>query len=146
MSTRAQLVVETNEGIKIYKHCDGYPSGVLPILKKLLPKFKAARGFDAEYLTAHLSAVLIQNSITSARAFYRRMKKKFPTDPTWANLKVTQEYLGHGLDTKWHGDIEFAYRIKPDFSVEVWNTHHFSKSSPLKTWTLEELGKTRKFE
>ena len=149
MSTRCQLVVETNERIKIYKHSDGYPSGVLPVLKKFLPAFKEGRGFDAEYLTAHLSSALIQDTFRGRRAFYRKMKKAHPKDPVWANRKIFQDFTGHGLDTQWHGDVEYVYRVKSDFSVEVYDTpsdmSDLSKAKLVKTYTLEELITTKKF-
>jgi hypothetical protein len=92
MSTRTQIIVAGNEEIKIYKHCDGYPSGVCPTLAKLLPKFKTARGWDPQNLTAHISAAFIAED---------------------------DGFYGHGLDCEWHGDIEYAYRVEPDFSVTI---------------------------
>ncbi|VVB53345.1 Uncharacterised protein [uncultured archaeon] len=150
MSTRCQLVVEENEEAKVYKHCDGYPSGVLPTLKKLLPAFEDGRGWDPAYLTAHLSATLIQDDVTDRKAFNRKMKKSYPNDPAYANRKFKQDFLSHGIDTQWHGDIEFAYRITKDFGVEVystpWGMKDLSQAKLVRRWTLDELVKARKFE
>jgi len=132
MSTRTQLVVKTNEKVKIYKHCDGYPSGVLPLLQEFLPLFKQERGWDPVYLTAHLSAALIEDS-----------------GPTLESRCFT----GHGLDTQWHGDIEYAYRIIPDFGVEVYTSGWaigrggwLKGAKPVKVYTFDELVKATDFK
>jgi hypothetical protein len=151
MSTRCQLVVQGNEKVKIYKHSDGYPSGVLPILKEFLPAFKKGRGFDAEYLTAHLSAALIFADQVS------RVKYNLECIAKGEKPLFNEDYvgfLGHGLDGDWHGDIEFVYNITPEFSVEVYKIANVSTAKNLfKTkgcvllhkYTLEELITTKKF-
>jgi hypothetical protein len=147
MSTRTQLVVKTNEKVKIYKHCDGYPSYVIPFLQEFLPRFKAGRGWDSECLTAHLSSALIQYDRDLQKAFYKRMKAENPSK-AWDNYDNEFGFLGHGLDTTWHGDIEYAYRIMPDFGVEVYTSGWaigkggwLKGAKPVKVYTFDELVK-----
>ena len=91
MSTRAQIVVEGNEGVYIYQHCDGYPEGILPTLCAEVKRFVALRGFDPEYLTARIMYAIIEGQ-----------------DP--GNKGCT----GFGLGTEQHGDIEYLYKVCPE--------------------------------
>ena len=152
MSTRCQLVVQGNEKVKIYQHSDGYPSGILPVLKEFLPKFKAGRGFDAKYLTAHLSAALIFADQVS------RVKYNLECIAKGEKPLFNEDYvgfLGHGLDGDWHVDIEYAYNITPDFGVEVYRVVRVSKAKNffqskgctlLHEYTLDELTKAETFK
>ncbi len=54
MSTRCQIIVKGNDEVKIYKHCDGYPEGILPVLTDLLQQFIYERGDDPEYCVAQI--------------------------------------------------------------------------------------------
>jgi len=152
MSTRTQILVETNEGVKIYKHSDGYPSGVLYTLKELLPAFQKNRGFDAEYLTAHISAAFINQSQKDRAYWDRKQAKKDKAEgkPVEKQKKGFDSFsfTGHGLDPHFHGDIEFLYYIRKDFSVEVytptrglWQKDNITLQDfrPERKITLEEL-------
>ena len=135
MSTRAQVVIEENEGVFIYKHSDGYPSGVLPILQKLLPKFKDGRGFDPEYLTAHVSSTFIIESIEADKKRAKEWKKKGLEYERWS------DFLGHGLGSDVHGDIEYLYYIRKDFSIDILHPTKLGvkNARKMRTVTLEEL-------
>ncbi len=85
MSTRAQIVVEGNDNIKIYKHNDGYPEGVLPILTNLLEQFVTERGNDPDYCTAQILMAFARDEQPSM--------------------------LGWGLDCKIHSDIKYLYFV-----------------------------------
>ena len=143
MSTRTQIVVEGNEKVKIYKHSDGYPSGVLPTLQKLLPLFQKNRGFDPEYLTAHISYAFIQESIDSMREY----RKEFPNR---GGVDEGPSFTGHGLDTQFHSDIEYLYRVNKDFSVDVMSPVSHDSSLPtakiIKHYTLAQLVKAKTFK
>jgi hypothetical protein len=97
MSTRAQIVVEGMEEVKFYKHSDGYPEGVLPVLEPFLKGFLKRRGYwNPEYLLA-------------------RMVMAFGlTDIGGVN--------GYGLMSDWAMDIRWFYRIRQDGSIECWRT------------------------
>lgn len=97
MSTRAQIVVEGIEEVKFYKHSDGYPIGVLPVLEPFLKGFLKRRGWDPEYLLARL-----------VMAFGRS------DDPG--------EVLGYGLMPYWAPDLDYWYRIREDGVIECWRT------------------------
>lgn len=97
MSTRAQIVVEGLEEVKLYKHSDGYPIGVLPVVEPFVKGFLRRRGcWDPEYLMARL-----------VMAFGL-------TDPGGV--------LGYGLSAVWQPDISWFYRIRQDGTVECWRT------------------------
>ena len=74
MSTRCQITIlktsagfQETGGIFIYKHSDGYPSGVLPILMPLAKLFTQKRPNDAPYLLAQIvRAFAIQDHIKSS--------------------------------------------------------------------------------
>jgi hypothetical protein len=109
MSTRSQIMVRENEKCKIYKHSDGYPEGVLDVLVPTVETFKEYRGWDPEYLTARILMAFALNEEEQYRA-YRTKGHEWASEP-----RVT----GFGLDSGWHGDIEFAYIIEPDFTINV---------------------------
>jgi hypothetical protein len=100
MSTRCQIGfyaskptnVETHE-VLIYRHCDGYPDGVLPDITPILKDFAEHRGLDdIEYASAWLVA----------------------------KLKDSYWHIGicgrHGF----HGDIEYYYAVYPD-AIDVYD-------------------------
>lgn len=132
MSTRAQIIVEGNGGVKIYKHSDGYPEGVLPVLQKLLPRFKESRGFDAEYLTAHVSAAFINDSAESRKDFYKR-----------SGLPNTgrDNFIGHGLGFSLHGDEEYIYVIDENFTVFIYEPTDKFLNAP----TIENVKLKKKY-
>lgn len=100
MSTRCQIVVMENETtmypVKIYKHCDGYPEGVLPTLEPFAQEFARDRGNDPEYMAAQIV-------------------RRFAVDGS------RDSFTGWGLCTEWHGDIEYAYQVFPDGTVKAWS-------------------------
>ncbi|RYM39436.1 histidine kinase [Meiothermus sp. PNK-Is4] len=100
MSTKAQIVVEDLQTIKLYKHSDGYPSGVLPVLEPCVEAFLQRRGWDPEYL---LAQVVMAFGLTQERH------------------RQTQ-FLGYGLSDEWYADIEWVYRVRRDGSIEVRRT------------------------
>ena len=70
MSTRCHIAVYESEGdakedkhhALLYKHSDGYPEGVVPILEPFLKQFKEVRGLDdAEYLAAWTLRALMEH-------------------------------------------------------------------------------------
>jgi len=97
MSTRAQIVVEGIEEVKFYKHSDGYPEGMLPVLEPFLKGFLKRRGcWDPEYLLARLVMTFGLTDIGGV--------------------------LGYGLSAVWQPDISWFYRIRQDGTVECWRT------------------------
>ena len=118
MSTRCQIGIYrtkptdlTKYHALLYRHSDGYPEGVLPDITPFLETFHSQRGMsDVEYLAAWLIYHLIR-----------------PYDD--ANYG---KYLGHGISTRFHGDIEYFYAISPGL-VEVYECHY--DGNP-KHWTV----------
>lgn len=92
MSTRCQIGfyeagkedLEDFEAL-IYRHCDGYPEGVLPDIMPILRDFNQNRGLsDIEYASA------------------------------WLVAKLKEDYLNIGICKAFHGDIEFFYAVYPN--------------------------------
>ena len=102
MSTRCQIQVE-GESVLLYKHCDGYPTGVLPTLEDVVTWFKEERGFfDGSYLLARIGQRFMNDSDNVGSDPDRRISA-----------------LGYGYDTEIHGDIEYLYTVHTDWTITV---------------------------
>lgn len=110
MSTRCQIGFYENEDIElnnpdvlVYKHSDGYPEGIMPMLVKFLRKNGAiGRRTDTEYLSAWFLYFLIKEHVKEMTPF----AKKYNKDP--------EDFLGHGISDGFHGDIEYFYAVYPE--------------------------------
>ena len=100
MSTRCMIEV-AGISVKLYKHHDGYPEGVLPSLVPLVKRFISARGWDPEYMLARVSQWLMNESDASMDEYRKASGRPAET-----------EALGFGLDTQYHGDLDYVYIIK----------------------------------
>lgn len=108
MSTRCQIKVEGEE-VMLYKHCDGYPEGVLPTLEDVVKKFREGRGFfDGSYLLARIGQRFMNDSDASSDRFRAEAK-----------IKHEHHVLGYGYGTHEHGDIEYLYTVKKDWTITV---------------------------
>jgi len=95
MSTRSQIgFYEKGEEdltkweALLYRHCDGYPSGMLPELQPFLAAFAEERGLDdTEYAAA-------------------RCMGHF--------CAIHKGATGYGICKNFHGDIEYFYAVYPD--------------------------------
>jgi len=92
MSTRTQITVE-GQTVKLYCHHDGYPEGILPDLLPFVSWFIKECGFQEDYMMARLTQRMTGDD---------------------------KGVLSFGLDTEWHGDLEWAYVIRRDGSVDVY--------------------------
>lgn len=91
MSTRCQIKIKDSEdNIFIYKHWDGYPKKVIPILKPFVDKFIKERGQDDAYLLAQIIRHFAIEEYKSGEL---------------------SEFTGWGLDCDQHGDIEYLYEV-----------------------------------
>jgi len=117
MSTNGIIYAEETKDVCLYKHWDGYPSGVLPYLKEFLPVFRQSRGPDPIYLMARLTGFFLDQQ-TKARknrlAQAKRKKNKYDID-YYSRLEMT----GFGIAPSNMVGGEFYYSIGPDFSVSV---------------------------
>ena len=113
MSTRCQIHVKGSP-ILIYKHCDGYPEGVLPVLKPFAKEFakkkkKKKRGEDPDYCLAQIiRAFAIEDYINS---------------PEFTPKKGY--FTGWGVDTCIHADIEFLYVVDSKKGTVTTQTENF---------------------
>jgi hypothetical protein len=111
MSTRCQIAFYekdeknlNNFETLIYKHHDGYPENMIPLLLPFLQKFNKERGLsDIEYASARLLQYMCNESDKSNEEF-RKMYK----------MINGADFLGYGICKDFHGDIEYLYAIYPD--------------------------------
>ena len=121
MSTRCQILVE-GASASVYRHSDGYPDGphgVIKALKKIVKNFMKHRGFDPEYMTAHI----VSGMIAANKRNLSSMQRKNPGNvKNYEQLKCTgfgiRGYNGDS-DVNFEGDIEYVYFIKENRTIEV---------------------------
>ena len=100
MSTSAQIRVKGSD-VLIYKHYDGYPSDVLPVLKDILSRYIKERGpRDYEYATAQIMRKFARED--------EERRKQFEDNDFGADKP---RLTGWGLGTRLHGDIRYFYEI-----------------------------------
>lgn len=115
MSTRSQIAFygDKEQELKswdalIYKHSDGYPEGVLPLLEKFCRAFDKQRGLsDAEYASAWY-LIWLGKEREENLARYRKDSTAMPGF----------DFIGLGISKDLHGDIEYFYAVYPD-RIEV---------------------------
>jgi len=100
MSTRCMIEVK-DSNVKIYRHSDGYPDSECGVLATLVPqvkKFLALRSWDPEYMLARIAQwqMNVYDKATQEGGYFNQ-----------------SQCLGFGLDTRYHGDLEYIYRIEP---------------------------------
>jgi hypothetical protein len=113
MSTRSQIKFKDSEhNIYVYKHSDGYPEGVLPVLVPFVQEFFAERGNDECYFLAQVIRRFaiadykeVLKEIADPESFYNRFTKPRGGQP------YQLQFLGWGLDCIKHADIEYLYEI-----------------------------------
>lgn len=140
MSTRCQIGIYKddttdlrNYSALLYKHCDGYPDGVLLIIEPFLKDFAVRRGLnDTEYLSAWLLYEIMNDHVENNK----EMAKIYPTLPV-----TGKDYLSHGICTDFHADIEYYYAVTPtqirvydvtDDNPELWNILNVIDLMPVK--------------
>ena len=100
MSTRCQILIK-GLNANLYRHSDGYPDseyGVLATLIPFLTEFMKVRGDDPSYMLARLAQY-------QANATDQHMGLHKDID------KDIYQFLGYGIDTALHGDLEYIYQI-----------------------------------
>lgn len=117
MSTRAQICLKRDTagfketgGIYIYKHSNGYPEGVMPILSEFVTRFVKERGNDAPYLLCQIVrafAAVDRESVIQAVI----KNDKYGTPSGLDRFAYGGDYTGWGLDTIEHDDIEYLYEV-----------------------------------
>jgi hypothetical protein len=115
----------------LYKHSDGYPSGMLPDIIPFLRFFEKARGIsDTEYVAARLLQWLCNISDKDDLASYKNYPLSYPHMVN--GLLPFTGILSHGICKDFHGDIEYFYAIYPS-GINVYSCG-FDK--PCEEWQL----------
>lgn len=121
MSTRCQIKIKDSKeknyadgNIHIYKHCDGYPHDVLPLLVPFVKRFFKERGFDPSYLLCQIVRAFAVRDFKEAQ-----QDKNKPLNKKGTNFLYSQDYVGWGLDCDEHGDIAYLYEIDEEGSIFV---------------------------
>jgi hypothetical protein len=140
MSTRCQIGVYKDEKPKLgefeallYRHSDGYPSGVLPDVMPFLAWWAKGRGIDdTEYVSARLLQYLCNAYDKQGLAINASLKKSplssARLDEEDEETKKWTGTLGHGICKHFHWDIEYFYAICPN-GVHVYETGAIDKDS-----------------
>jgi hypothetical protein len=95
--------------ILLYRHSDGYPTGVLPDIVPFLHWFEAKRGLaDSEYAAARL----LQHLCNRYDQYSAPVSDSRGTLPKATPFTGT---LGYGIcpDNRLHGDIAYLYAVRP---------------------------------
>lgn len=96
----------------LYRHSDGHPEGPHGVIIDIVPflkEFDRRRGLDCEYAAAWLMHHLIDKHI----AMFKKIRKRNLEDR--GNTDIHEDgknFLGHGIDNYFHGDIAYYYAIK----------------------------------
>jgi len=114
MSTRAQIGFYDTDDHKIsgwdalvYKHSDGYPEGVLPLLQDFCRMFNKNRGLsDSEYAAARYVTALCNQREKDLMEWRKESPHAFPKGDK-------PDLLGVGISKDFHGDIEYFYAVSP---------------------------------
>ena len=102
MGTSCTIEIEGLNGVKIYKHWDGYEEEVLPILDRVVDRFKNDRGWDPEYMLARILAEFI-----------------IEDNEHYRNVGIEPDgTTGYGIITVPY-DVNYRYIIKEDWSIVV---------------------------
>jgi len=105
MPSDEKMIEELRKSIKptavalIYRHSDGYPNSVLPDLDCYLAKCQ--RNDDPCYAAAWFVHFLIDRAMRNARKWAKLGNRKADA----------HNYLGHGIDNEYHGDIQYFYAV-----------------------------------
>ncbi len=123
MSTRSHIAFYADQDDKLedfqallYRHSDGYPSGVLPDIMPFLAWWITARGIeDIEYCSARLLQYLANNYDESSVRFLIESEKRGSASAKEELAEIQQftGILGHGISKQFHWDIEYLYAITP---------------------------------
>lgn len=127
MSTRSQIdfvskykledgTIKENR-VRVYRHSDGYPEGVVPDIKAFLKWAGLGRMNDVEYNAA--------NFIYWSKAGY--VKDGF------AKRDDNKPLLGFGVCNPadgWHGDIEYWYEVVSDIKEFYLNVYEVGVGDP----------------
>lgn len=115
MSTRAHIgffekepteAKRTKPEVLIYKHSDGYPEGTLPQLTEFCRTFNEHRGLrDTEYATARCVQFMTNFDDGEMAKWYKETQGT--DDKRWS-------FLGYGVGTGFHGDVEYYYLVTPE--------------------------------
>ncbi len=124
MSTRAHIAFfdaepgaeqVTKPDVLIYKHSDGYPEGTLPQLTEFCKLFNEHRGLhNNEYATARCVQFMTNHDDKEMAEWYK--ETKIPNTDTFS-------FLGYGVGTGFHGDIEFYYVVTPE-EIKVFEVNY----------------------
>ena len=106
MATRANIKIMDHSPI-IYKHSDGYPDWILPILTPYIEVFIKKRGPDAYYCIAGILREFHRQDLIQFRKIEDYLKMDM-LDPKGLHDSF---FLSYGIDTELDSGIEYLYLI-----------------------------------
>lgn len=139
MSTRCQIAftsaetnLDTPEAL-LYRHSDGYPSGVLPEMMPFLNWWAGARGInDIQYCSARLLQYLANMYDGYTIKWAKERLEKYKGDESKRSIDEIAETekftgtLGYGICNAYQWDIEYVYEITKE-GVNVYETSYSGK-------------------
>ena len=139
MSTRSHIEVKDWEP-KIYKHSDGYPSGVLPVLIPFIRRFYQERGDDKEYAIAQIIREFARAEDKRRKERYEQLKdSNNDFDQKLAKSYKQPRILGWGATNHYHIDVEYIYQVDlEEGKLKVYETKF------KKFWDEPSLDNTKK--
>lgn len=140
MSTRSHIVLfddkpdvcDMNEpSVILYRHSDGYPSGLIPDLVPILKEYLKYR----QYNTCHLSARIIQHLCNNLDSYW---DKHWKDEPKYKDEQY--KWISYGISDAYHMDIEYTYCLFPidngnDILLQVYGTS-FGQCERAENWKL----------
>lgn len=158
MSTRTQIEFitvyanETPDKRTVYRHCDGYPSAMIPDLLHFI-RWNGGRNHDAEYTAANWIYWNKRNNEENYLNLDYDVKRRGHI--TWNSPDVENDHnnilkIGHGvcINDEYHRDIEYLYKVidAPDeTTIEVYAVDGGYNDNPLefrllgKVYVISEL-------
>ncbi len=139
MSTRCQIAFysqrpENNKELIgnaktiLYKHHDGYPEGILPVIKPFLVEWSKKRGLDDyEYASARLLQFLCNEQDKIEEGLNAKYEHRTST-----------QTLGLGICNVFHADIAFLYVVYPN-ALEVYIATGTDQFEKIETVPLAEI-------
>lgn len=97
----------------LYRHSDGYPSRVLPDILPFLIWRRKTIGIDIEYCSARLLQYLCNIYDKERKVFAKKMGYKY-------EFRAFTGIYNYGISKDFRFDIEYFYKIYPDF-IEVYD-------------------------
>jgi len=138
MSTRSNIIVrDERESVQIYRHCDGYPTAVVPELEEVLNYAWELPRFEVSDFSAAIVAAWKQPAQEYPSLFGGKAHKN-----QGGNIYI--DGVREGVDPLiLHGDIEWLYVIYQEDDAVMVEIHERTYETNELTFALHDKGEIR---